>query len=375
MARGPARVRRLRGEPGGVYNLASGVETTIRELAETDQRADRQPDADRARRRRATGTTRASASATRRRRARELGFEATTPLRDGLERTIAWTRENLRLHRRAASRSTPSACPSLRSPPGAESARAALPGMPAREVEFERPRCASCGWVGDVLDGGVVDLLARRDRESTLFRAYTELYERIAEDDIDTPIQGDELLDLEASRLLEALGPIDGAAVCDVGVGRGASSSCCSASARDCSSASTSRRRTSCGSRRTAATCGWCAQCREPAVPRGARRNRGVRRARARAQPRRLPREHLRRARAGWARARKGALPRGHLAVPARSAGCPYEMVAPAHVRPRAAAQGARDAGLQPERTSYSGFYPGRWQPWLRQSAQVRLPG
>ena len=38
----------LRGEPGGVYNLASGVETTIRELAETDQRADRQPDADRA---------------------------------------------------------------------------------------------------------------------------------------------------------------------------------------------------------------------------------------------------------------------------------------------------------------------------------------
>ena len=38
----------LRGGPGEVYNLASGVETSIRELAEHDQRADRQPDADRA---------------------------------------------------------------------------------------------------------------------------------------------------------------------------------------------------------------------------------------------------------------------------------------------------------------------------------------
>ena len=37
-----------RGAPGEAYNLASGVETTILDLARADQRADRQPDADRA---------------------------------------------------------------------------------------------------------------------------------------------------------------------------------------------------------------------------------------------------------------------------------------------------------------------------------------
>ena len=83
-----------RGEPGGVYNLASGEETTILELAELineltgneteialtpardwDHSGKRYGDPAKARDR--------------------LGFEAKVPLPDGLERTIAWTRENL----------------------------------------------------------------------------------------------------------------------------------------------------------------------------------------------------------------------------------------------------------------------------------------
>ncbi len=84
----------LRGEPANVYNMASGTETTIRELAETivelaggdaeielaparewDHSGKRFGDPKRAR--------------------EELGFEAEVPLRDGLENTVEWTRENL----------------------------------------------------------------------------------------------------------------------------------------------------------------------------------------------------------------------------------------------------------------------------------------
>ncbi len=83
-----------RGEAGGVYNLASGVETSIRELAELVNELTGNPtpialtparDWDRSGRRYGD-PSKASA---------ELGFEADTSLRDGLERTVAWTRENL----------------------------------------------------------------------------------------------------------------------------------------------------------------------------------------------------------------------------------------------------------------------------------------
>jgi UDP-glucose 4-epimerase len=83
-----------RGAAGGVYNLASGDETSIRELAElvvelaeSSSTLDvRQPrDWDRSGRR--FGSTEKAA--------RELGFRAETPLDEGLRRTIAWTRDNL----------------------------------------------------------------------------------------------------------------------------------------------------------------------------------------------------------------------------------------------------------------------------------------
>ena len=82
------------GRAGEVYNLASGVETSIRELAELINELTGNPtpielaparDWDHSGQR--YGSTEKAT--------RELGFEASTPLRDGLERTIDWTRQNL----------------------------------------------------------------------------------------------------------------------------------------------------------------------------------------------------------------------------------------------------------------------------------------
>lgn len=90
----------LRGEPGDVYNLASGEETTIKELAETINRLSGGRSEitvtpprpwDRAGRR--VGSTRKSRE--------KLGFEAKTRLEDGLARTIEWTRAHLDLIERA----------------------------------------------------------------------------------------------------------------------------------------------------------------------------------------------------------------------------------------------------------------------------------
>lgn len=83
-----------KGEAGGVYNLASGVETSIKELAELINQltGNRTPialtparDWDRSGKR--YGATEKAT--------RELGFSADTNLRAGLESTIEWTRQNL----------------------------------------------------------------------------------------------------------------------------------------------------------------------------------------------------------------------------------------------------------------------------------------
>jgi nucleoside-diphosphate-sugar epimerase len=82
------------GEPGEVYNLASGVETTIRELADLVAAAAGQPVEvvlapmrpwDRSGRR--FGSTEKSAS--------QLGFTAETSIAIGIERTVEWTRAHL----------------------------------------------------------------------------------------------------------------------------------------------------------------------------------------------------------------------------------------------------------------------------------------
>jgi nucleoside-diphosphate-sugar epimerase len=85
-----------RGEPGGTYNIASGQETTILQLAELINELTGNPTPiqnaekrgwDRSGKRFGDAATSKSA----------LGFEAKVGLREGLERTIAWTRANLPL--------------------------------------------------------------------------------------------------------------------------------------------------------------------------------------------------------------------------------------------------------------------------------------
>ena len=83
----------LNGSPGHAYNLASGVETSILELAtlineQTDNPTpiDLKPARDWDRSGKRFGDPTKSR--------KELGFEAGISLRDGLSRTIAWTREN-----------------------------------------------------------------------------------------------------------------------------------------------------------------------------------------------------------------------------------------------------------------------------------------
>jgi nucleoside-diphosphate-sugar epimerase len=93
MARGLIACADL-GKAGETYNLGSGVETSIRHLAELINELTANPtpialaparDWDRSGQRYGDPT----------KAEHELGFVASVPLREGLERTIQWTRENL----------------------------------------------------------------------------------------------------------------------------------------------------------------------------------------------------------------------------------------------------------------------------------------
>ena len=92
----------LKGVPGHAYNLASGVETSILELAtlineQTDNPApiDLKPARDWDRSGKRFGDPTKSRS--------ELGFEARVALPDGLSRTIAWTRSHVSIIERCIS--------------------------------------------------------------------------------------------------------------------------------------------------------------------------------------------------------------------------------------------------------------------------------
>jgi nucleoside-diphosphate-sugar epimerase len=86
----------LQGRPGEVYNIASGIETPIRQLAGLILELTGGRGGLRALPRRAWDNSgkRFGSPA---KAERELGFRAGTPLREGLERTIAWTRANAAL--------------------------------------------------------------------------------------------------------------------------------------------------------------------------------------------------------------------------------------------------------------------------------------
>ena len=84
----------LNGQPGEAYNIASGVETTIKELAEIINSLSEnstpmniQPARDWDNSGRRFGSTDKSQ--------REIGFLAEVSIEEGLQRTIEWTRENL----------------------------------------------------------------------------------------------------------------------------------------------------------------------------------------------------------------------------------------------------------------------------------------
>jgi len=94
------------GASGGVYNLASGAETSILDLAnlvnETAGNAtpiDYRPRRDWDRSGKRYGSTEKAE--------RELGFRSRTELGDGLERTIAWTREHFSLIERCIEQHRP----------------------------------------------------------------------------------------------------------------------------------------------------------------------------------------------------------------------------------------------------------------------------
>ena len=93
----------LRGEDGGVYNLATGRETTILQLAQlinefTGNRTP--PDLKPARDWDRSGKRFASTEKSE----RELGFRAQVDIREGLRRTVEWTRANADLIRRCIAR-------------------------------------------------------------------------------------------------------------------------------------------------------------------------------------------------------------------------------------------------------------------------------
>ena len=88
----------LRGTPGSVYNLASGVETSIRDLAERIARlAGSKGGVQLMPKRNWDNSGKRYGSPAK--AEREIGFRASVPLEEGLKRTVAWTRDNAALIR------------------------------------------------------------------------------------------------------------------------------------------------------------------------------------------------------------------------------------------------------------------------------------
>jgi nucleoside-diphosphate-sugar epimerase len=85
-----------RGEVGEVYNLASGVETTIRDLAEEINRHVDPPASITLAERRAWDQSGNRLGSTEKARS-SLGFAAEVALREGIRRTVEWTKANLRV--------------------------------------------------------------------------------------------------------------------------------------------------------------------------------------------------------------------------------------------------------------------------------------
>ncbi|MFA5794778.1 MAG: NAD-dependent epimerase/dehydratase family protein [Candidatus Brocadiia bacterium] len=86
----------VKGQPGDVYNLASGRETAILELAKTINKLTSNPAGIENRPKRSWDHSGRRFGSTVKSQ-RKLGFKARTNLHDGLVRTIAWTGQNMKL--------------------------------------------------------------------------------------------------------------------------------------------------------------------------------------------------------------------------------------------------------------------------------------
>jgi 2-polyprenyl-3-methyl-5-hydroxy-6-metoxy-1,4-benzoquinol methylase len=80
--------------------------------------------------------------------------------------------------------------------------------------------CPSCGWQPEFREG-IPILLSPTDRESPAFAAYSDNYDRIAEDDLSESIQPVRYLEVQAESLWSYLGNVAGRDVCELGIGRG----------------------------------------------------------------------------------------------------------------------------------------------------------
>jgi SAM-dependent methyltransferase len=85
---------------------------------------------------------------------------------------------------------------------------------------LDADRCDSCGRVFERANG-IPELLSKDDLAEPIVQAYRDHYERIAADDLDSAIQHEDHMEIEADRLLAAVGDVRGLEVCDVGVGKG----------------------------------------------------------------------------------------------------------------------------------------------------------
>jgi nucleoside-diphosphate-sugar epimerase len=90
----------LSGDPGGVYNLASGKETTITELAQTVNEVTDNPTPFELRSARNWDRSGKRFGCTNKSE-RELGFMAKTKLKEGIKKTVEWTIQNTSIIRKA----------------------------------------------------------------------------------------------------------------------------------------------------------------------------------------------------------------------------------------------------------------------------------
>ncbi|MGE5329801.1 MAG: NAD-dependent epimerase/dehydratase family protein [Deltaproteobacteria bacterium] len=84
----------VKGQPGAVYNIASGIETTIKDLAEIINTLTDNPTRVELLPKRAWDNSGKRFGSIEKSK-KELGFDATVKLEDGIKNTIKWTKENM----------------------------------------------------------------------------------------------------------------------------------------------------------------------------------------------------------------------------------------------------------------------------------------